>query len=60
MKYLYKILRLFFCGHKYDLIISGTVFQREDYDIGSGFPIGIYYDKNCRYCGKVKRFESTT
>jgi hypothetical protein len=50
MKYLYKILRLFFCPHKYDKILAkGPV--RDGYKT-----IGLYYDKECKYCGKIKAF----
>lgn len=51
MKYLYRILRLFFCPHKYKLTLHGPIHL-------DGKPVGSYYDKTCYYCGKVKRFES--
>lgn len=51
MKYLYKILRLFFCPHKYDkILLKGAI-------IDCGDRIGSYFNKECCYCGKIKKFE---
>jgi hypothetical protein len=51
MKWLYRILRLFFCPHKYTTTV----------DVGkirdNGNVIGNYYDKECKYCGKMKHFQ---
>lgn len=53
MKYLYKIIRIFFCPHKYSKTIkSGKLIG----DIGES--IGDFYNKECRYCGKVKCFRT--
>jgi hypothetical protein len=49
MKYLYKILRLFFCPHKYQDVKIGLIGDE-------GVTIGTFYDKKCRYCGHMKRF----
>ena len=53
MKYLYKILRLFFCPHKYSKTVSkGNI-------IGfNGTVQGYFYDKECCYCGKVREFST--
>ena len=52
MKYLYKILRLFFCPHKYKKTVTyGPVTE-------DGSVIGNYRDKECRYCGRIKRFQN--
>lgn len=47
MKYLYAILRLFFCPHKYQLY--GTISVHEN-----GSKIGIEYINICKKCGKIK------
>lgn len=52
MKYLYRILRLFFCPHVYDKVLSSGAIV----SLRAGGDIGKYYDKECKHCGKVKRF----
>lgn len=52
MKYLYRILRLFFCSHKYEIFEQGTRTYRP-----TGHVIGTFYISKCRYCGKIKSFE---
>ena len=54
MKYLYKILRLFFCPHKFLL--------EEQYQKSKTFSSGckieyIQYIQKCKYCGKIKVLE---
>ncbi len=51
MKDLYKILRLFFCPHKYESIGEHEVFQTRNYSL----PIRIEYVSRCKYCGKIKK-----
>lgn len=52
MKYLYKILRLFFCPHKFDrLLAKGPIVE-----FSNGPVVGNYYNKECVYCGKVRGF----
>lgn len=50
MKWLYRILRLFFCPHKYKSLHEGSV-------VCKSTTIGRYYDKECKYCGKMKRYQ---
>lgn len=55
MKYLYKILRMFFCPHKYSKLIStGKIVDQ------IGDKIGSFFNKECKYCGKVKVFNLTS
>lgn len=56
MKYLYKILRLFFCPHKYGKI-THEIKVYEDGD-NSKIPNFIKYIKECKYCGRMKEFKS--
>lgn len=52
MKGLYRILRLFFCPHDYKITVnSGNV------TLCGGAIIGRYYDKECKHCGKIRRFQ---
>lgn len=52
MKWLYRVLRLVFCPHKYDkLMAHGQLLNNNNEAFGN------YYDKECKYCGKIKRFE---
>ena len=54
MKYLYKILRLFFCPHKYSILIKhGKITE-------CGTIIRNYNIKECRFCNKPKIFNMTT
>lgn len=56
MKYLYKILRLFLCPHKYNKTIAlGKISRLSEYT-GDWIQIGNSYDKECIYCHKLKRF----
>jgi hypothetical protein len=51
MKYLYKILRLFICPHRYT--------QKERIETVNhliGNVMQIDYVKECRYCGKIRNF----
>lgn len=51
MKWLYRILRLFFCPHVYEKeVCSGGV-------VSGGRNIGRFYDKECKHCGKIRRFQ---
>lgn len=57
MKYLYKILRMFFCPHKYKtLVLSGDVHRTSHK--GVKIVTGKFYDKECLYCGKIKEFRT--
>lgn len=47
MKYLYKILRLWFCPHKWKTTANGELIQ-------DGVCIGHYTYLQCKYCGNVK------
>lgn len=51
MKYLYKILRLFFCPHKYIQKEKHTVLKSNNNDI-----VGFFYIKECKYCGEIIQF----
>jgi aspartate carbamoyltransferase regulatory subunit len=51
MKWLYRILRLFFCPHKDDII--------DHYEITKTFKSGnthkeLVYLNKCKYCGRLK------
>lgn len=48
MKYLYRILRLFFCPHSYKIIRNGDLSRRSD-----GSIVGHFYDLQCKHCGKI-------
>lgn len=50
MKWIYRILRLFFCPHNYRKL---DVYEKK---VG-GRIIGYSYVKECVYCGEVKEFE---
>lgn len=50
MKYLYKILRLFFCPHKYTILYKVSCFDGSD----AIMPSYYKYHLRCRYCGKIK------
>lgn len=54
MKYLYKILRLFYCPHKY--IFHKKCEKFDEYSTPDDLPIAIYYICQCKYCGKFKKF----
>lgn len=58
MKYLYMTLRLFFCPHKFRKTLRDG--QYIDYlsDLAPDIKVikGTFYDKECSYCGIVKRF----
>ena len=56
MHYLYKILRLFFCPHKYGNIIY-KISYHPDGD-KNNMPEYIKYIKECKYCGKMIKFKS--
>lgn len=67
MKYLYKILRLFFCPHKYNKLLGKGDIVVNKYKVvddklyANGYDVtGNYYNKECCYCGKVKVFNMTT
>jgi len=53
MKYLYLILRLFFCAHKYNKHLQKLSMHTEGYDM----PTGFEYVKECCKCGKVRAFK---
>lgn len=56
MKYIYKILRLFLCPHKYRKTINDGYYARFN-ELGmERVKNGSWYDKECCYCGKIKRF----
>lgn len=55
MKYLYKILRLFFCPHKYIIEIEKSEINTHNY-FGSKASIGTFIIKECCYCHKTKSF----
>lgn len=62
MKYLYCILRLFFCPHKYKIeLTQGNTFSHffDEFEMEKVMT-GHYYDRECNYCGKIKRFKSCT
>jgi hypothetical protein len=50
MKYLYRILRLFFCPHKYLVYLTAEIQNQHN-----GKQVGNIYDLQCKYCGKFKR-----
>lgn len=52
MKYLYLIFRLFFCGHRWEVIRSIKVVNQE------GAAVGYAYDSKCKKCGKIKGFDT--
>jgi hypothetical protein len=52
MKYLYKILRLFFCPHKYKLVSEKGIIKSS-----SQKQIGSLRIKECQYCGKEKGYK---
>lgn len=52
MKWLYRILRLFFCPHKW--VEKDTKPIRKSY---TQSVIGISSIKVCKYCGKEKHFQ---
>lgn len=52
MKYLYKILRLFFCPHKWNKTVNkGPVTD-------GVIKVGNYYDKECAYCHAIREFRT--
>jgi hypothetical protein len=51
MKYLYSILRLFICPHKWNRINTISVMS-DDYDL----PVGFEHVCQCIRCGKIKKF----
>lgn len=54
MKYLYKILRLFFCPHKWT-----TVDMVDSYrSINDPWPISRKHICRCNYCGTITKFRS--
>lgn len=53
MKYLYKILRLFFCPHKYGKIVTKGNIVNSDKTV-----LGKFYDKECNYCGRIRAFNT--
>lgn len=53
MKYLYKILRLFFCPHKYILEREVNAVDKEINEIPS-YRILV---SQCKYCGDYKKFK---
>lgn len=60
MKNLYKILRLFFCPHKYKTVISSGTISSYSKRLGVSVIIGNYWNKECSRCGDIKRFESVS
>lgn len=55
MKWLYRILRLFFCPHKYEI--------EDKYERTKTFVSGVkhvthIYINRCKYCGKQKKLET--
>lgn len=51
MKYLYKILRLFLCPHKYKIIATSDIVTSVTTSI-----TGTYARTQCKYCGKIKSY----
>lgn len=52
MKYLYKILRLFFCPHKYNKTLNkADIVTTVDKRI-----VGFSYTSQCSYCGRIKNY----
>jgi hypothetical protein len=51
MKQLYRILRLFFCPHKYTILECSAVTRI--YKNGSEVIIGHNILSQCKYCGKL-------
>lgn len=52
MKWLYRILRLFFCPHKFN-IVKTIALNR----IVTKTKIGECYIQKCNYCGKIESYE---
>jgi len=50
MRWLYKILRLFFCPHRFKR-------TNEIHLLNGGKQYGTKYVGECRYCGKIKGFK---
>jgi hypothetical protein len=57
MKYLYKILRLFKCPHKWKIIKTIDVYENY-FGTLSKLPIGEKYIKECKYCGEIRKFKT--
>lgn len=60
MKWLYRILRLFFCPHKFELLekynrkrVFQATWTEKDVTVESQ-----YYINRCKYCGKLEKFET--
>lgn len=53
MKYLYKILRLFFCPHKLRTIHSINIMDPEQ---SNETPVALKLIGKCDYCGTIKVF----
>lgn len=53
MKWLYRILRLFFCPHKWVEKNAYSINRNDDKK-----QVGVFTIKTCRYCGKERSFKS--
>jgi hypothetical protein len=49
MRWLYRILRIFFCPHRWHEFDRIRVFEPEQ-----SHPFGDRYVLQCRYCGKLR------
>jgi hypothetical protein len=51
-------VKCFFGLHKYKTISKGEM-MRHCYDTNRDIAIGTFYEKECAFCGKMKRFNLT-
>lgn len=56
MKYLYKILRLFACPHKYFEFKKINIYDEYD-NPRTELPVQTKYVLKCRYYGELKKFK---
>lgn len=54
MKWLYRILRLFFCPHKYEIAGETEITRSSDNSVAGHLVI-----LECKHCGKLKEFRTT-
>lgn len=52
MKWLYRLLRLFFCPHKFVTLDEHPVNEK-----GQTTPYNIVYRQECKYCGRHNTYE---
>ena len=56
MKWLYRILRLFWCPHKWEVFKKNTFFHKGS---SSEYPVRMTFTLSCKRCGKIREMHGS-